>query len=495
MLQDSQSRQALLDVPAEEPQRDCPGWTPPPADYITEEDRLRRVSLHSGKAYRQTQRIHEAQKIAQAILQARHMKIIQDESGAYMVDTLTGELVEAGPGLARPERFAALLLLGAQLENHFTGLVFPAEDAPEEPPFETGGAIFTPSLRMDPNGMEGLRRRSRKRAVESVTRATKTLTNAERAACLKNWRGRRNWCREWFFLTLTMPHIEAAKNLPEIHRINRAFTLFRKTVPFELKVEGGIKSIEDKATSFGPHVHLHALLLMKYWEQADLKETWRRCLDKATRELTGQGLEADAPLIVDIRMVKPKGRTEGNSIALDDAISECVKYVTKPDDYAALSADTLMELLEVSRWPRMFELLGACRAPRMVKTAPHAPDDGLDADALLDREAVQGSVHTACISGDEQTGTQGQLFPAWADTLEMTTTPPTAPVDFGSDPDPPKTRPPTWRQLMDILPFDLWLTRIVERAKCARHFRARQLAAFYPNAALFTLTGVSLGAL
>jgi hypothetical protein len=459
---------------------------------------MRHMAMTTGKAYRQKIRIAEAQQIARAILHGRCMEIHQTrEDGAYMVDTLTGELVEGEAGTSRRERHAALMMLAAEDDNHFAGLQWPDDSEP----YELGGVAFMPSVRLDPNWIEAIRRRSRPLAREGAKRAEASLPTSQKVMRRLGWRGR----YEWAFLTLTMPHRTGAGSLDEIARINRAWTLFRKRTEFEKKVFGGIKAIENKLTIMGPHVHLHALILAKYWPHPLLKELWRECLDLATRELFGYGLAEDAELIVDIRMVKNHrkgaralgthelGEHDGNggAMSLEEALEECCKYITKPEDYASLPPDTLFELLEVARWPRMFELIGACRAPRTPKKGLPAP---VEPDPEVLREA-EGSVHTACISDGEERGTQGQLFTEWADTLQTATFPSTAPGAFDPEDDPPKDRPPTWRQLMDILPFGAWLTVMVERAKRARHFRAQQLCALYPNATLFALTGESLAAL
>lgn len=496
------TQSALLELPAALPSlagRPHPGWTIPPSDSILPEDRTRHMAMTTGKAARQKIRIAEAQQIARAILHGRCMEIHSTrEDGAYMVDTLTGEVVEGLAGDSRRERHAALMMLASEKGNHYAGLQWPDDSEP----YELGGVAFAPSVRLDPNWLEQMRRRSRKEAREGLKRAEAALPTTQKIMKKMGWRGR----FDWSFLTLTMPRITGARSLEEIARINRAWTLFRKRKEFEKKVFAGVKAIENKLTMMGPHVHLHALILAKYWPHPLLKELWRECLDLATREMHGFGIAEDSELIVDIRMVKNRrqgprsigshelGEHDGNggAMSLDEALEECCKYVTKPDDYASLPPDTLYELLEVSRWPRMFELLGAARAPRTPKKPLPALLEPLPE---LDREAGQGSLDTTCISDGGGKGLQGQLFVEWSDTLQTATFPASAPGAFDPEDDPPKGRPPSWRQLMDILPFGAWLTLMVERAGRARHFRARQLCAKYPNATLFALTGESLGAL
>ena len=64
---------------------------------------------------------------------------------------------------------------------------------------------------------------------------------------------------------------------------------------------------------------------------------------------------------VDVRAVREKGQPSTGEIGLTKAIKELTKYVTKASSWSDVSDNQLVEIAEVRRWPRRFELLGAWR--------------------------------------------------------------------------------------------------------------------------------------
>ena len=54
-------------------------------------------------------------------------------------------------------------------------------------------------------------------------------------------------------------------------------------------------------------------------------------------------------------------------------------------------------------------------------------------------------------------------------------------------------RPPTWRDLMDVMPFSDWLRVVVMRAERGRSFRMRWFSENHPEAVLVTLDGERFG--
>lgn len=458
-----------------EPETSCAPsvWYEPPTEQPYIGDRQREFCKHGPTASRQEVRRQEGLQLARALVQGLNHQIIVGKDGAMMVDTYSGEVVEGGPGECRAERFAALHWLAAQEGNHFTGILDMPDRDGNMVPVEVGGALATPSSRIDPNWMEVSSRRSRKVAKKAVKRAEATLPRIEKLKMEKGWRGRFAWA----FLTLTLSKIESAKTVLECQRYNRAWSLFRKLQAFSSRVWGGVKSIEDKLTVFGPHVHGHTLILAKYWEHAEIKEMWTTCVRIATREIYGIELPDDFKAIVDIRMVKKKLRPgDDRSMSMDDALNECVKYVTKPSDLTSLRAETLLELEEIQRWPRMFELLGKARESK-------------DARA---KAAQPGSLDTACIS-DGEAKAETEPLPFDPD-FSTAGTPLQAPEGGCLDPGKSerKPRPPTWRDQIETMSFSSWLARMVERVASARRFRAKWLCEAYPTGVLFTLEGRSL---
>jgi hypothetical protein len=64
---------------------------------------------------------------------------------------------------------------------------------------------------------------------------------------------------------------------------------------------------------------------------------------------------------VDVRAVREKGQPSTGEIGLTKAIKELTKYITKAASWSDVSDNQLVEIAEVRRWPRRFELLGAWR--------------------------------------------------------------------------------------------------------------------------------------
>jgi len=64
---------------------------------------------------------------------------------------------------------------------------------------------------------------------------------------------------------------------------------------------------------------------------------------------------------VDVRMVREKGRASVAEIGITSAVKELTKYITKSPTWEAVPDDHLVEMAEIMRWPRCFELLGAWR--------------------------------------------------------------------------------------------------------------------------------------
>jgi hypothetical protein len=119
----------------------------------------------------------------------------------------------------------------------------------------------------------------------------------------------------------------------------------------------------------------------------NLQDQWTDCITIAAREWgyviqwgAAEGCEAYSqyPLIdggaviqvqpttaekagVDVRPVREKGRASDAEIGIASVIKELTKYITKASSWDAVSDEHLVEIAEVKRWPRCFELLGEWR--------------------------------------------------------------------------------------------------------------------------------------
>lgn len=325
-------------------------------------------------------RIGESVDIGMALLGSGHDGAIDpiihlDSRGPCLVDRATGEVLEAEPGQGLALRCAVHHLIHADPDNHWIGAIHAKRgtayvDRQGQPTtIGLSGSLHTHSSRLCTDHMATLRLKSRRAARAAIALAESRISQAERLAQAEGW----NWRPFWAFLTLTLPRIEGATSLREIQRINRAWALFRKRDAFRLHARGGIKAIEDKLTVKGPHVHIHALALILRWDWMDIRREWAECVAIATAELYGIHLDladlVQGGAVADIRTVRPKVQDPDREITLEDAVDECLKYVTKPADLTQLSADTLLELELVERWGRMFEIFGCCREDHDGKLA------------------------------------------------------------------------------------------------------------------------------
>lgn len=370
------------------------------------EDALRSTLLTGPKAERQRQRQREGIAIAKGLSGAAVMNYRLDrlEDRPVLVDKETGEVIEAGPGEGRALRFAMMHLLGADAANHAVGVVKEVHEDGREELHEEAAAQTRHSSRLNTNYIEAMRRRNRKNARRAVLRSQGTMTPGEwhqhRHAHMRGRLG-------WGLLTLTLPRVDGMSPFLEVRRINRAMDLFRKRAAWTKHIRGAIKGVEMKLPVFmgtvGIHVHAHLLILSKWWDWLELRREWFACTAKATEEVYGVELDEEAleravegGVVTDIRTVRTKHH--GGEVDLEAALQETLKYITKPDDWEALVAagqvgrDLLLELEEIERWPRMFELMGGARE---VKASPSDPATA---------EGGRGFVHTACVNDGEVEG-------------------------------------------------------------------------------------------
>lgn len=419
-------------------------------------------------------------ELAQA-LAAAPVALVQLDGGPALVNIETGEPLED-----RAAAFAALLMLSAEERNHYAGLL----DGRDGATFLARGNLWRSSLRLDPTWMEALRRRSRKLAYRGISRMMDSLTAAERQARRYGWRHRLTLK----MLTLTMPHHAGTSSLDEVKRLNMALRLLMRRKWWQTTMAGGIKGVEDALDADGPHVHAHLLILSRFVDREILRHEWRECLELATRTVYGFGLAEDCQVIVDIRLVKRKG-AKADELSWEAAVQEITKYITKPGDLfrpdatgRRISRETLLELCEVSRWPRMFELLGRCR-----KGTSQAQESALAAAAAL------VSIHRAYLAGDPiriPKGIGWELVESWDPDLDGPEEKRKLIVEaLKREPGtgPQRIRPPSWRALLDILSLPEWLTIIVDRARRGRAFRLRQILEANPSAYLVMFDGKTFG--
>jgi hypothetical protein len=139
----------------------------------------------------------------------------------------------------------------------------------------------------------------------------------------------------------------------------KAWALLRKRKLFVESVRAGYRGIEfttNKTTGL-VHVHLHALLLSKFLRPSDVRAQWQDCITKAWQSF-GVSLRFPASGAV-IKIVHEL--TAKNSGSLDNAILETAKYCADGAAWASLSDNELIEIANLDRFPRLFEVVGEAR--------------------------------------------------------------------------------------------------------------------------------------
>jgi hypothetical protein len=194
------------------------------------------------------------------------------------------------------------------------------------------------------------------------------------------------------FVTLTMPKVSLSCT-QSIALLAHAWDLFRK-LDFTKNYFGGyVKSIEFTVRSDNSyHAHIHLLAISFFLPEKTLKRFWRRCLQSA---FAASGLDwrcetKDNSPVVNIKLVDN----------IEHALNEVCKYVTKSESWEKIPAAHLLEVANVKRWGRMFELAGrlkksaklikqrkeVIRQMRAESEAARVPENYLDTKYLTDGE-------------------------------------------------------------------------------------------------------------
>jgi hypothetical protein len=285
--------------------------------------------------------------------------------------------------LARCLAVADKLFICSRSENYWHGENLHTKDGDL---FDGVGTLWNCNERLCPSCLAARARRARSSARLAVMRP------APREGQL------------WRFVTLTMPTLPAARSplLNTLHVVARAWRLFSKREWWRNTVRAGVKGVEFtmgnpvgkewNADEHGYHVHLHLLVLSSWVEWRRLRSEWSDCLKLTWAEFgIDQGINTkDGMAVCDVRLVtnrQAKKRGTG-IISAEAAINEVAKYLTKSESWDKIPESQLVEVASLERWPRMFELLGECRAPakpRPVTSVPAvaSPDETVTVDERL----------------------------------------------------------------------------------------------------------------
>jgi hypothetical protein len=268
---------------------------------------------------------------------------------------------------------ASLMLQCAHLENawHADNLTNEFGEA-----FEGAGTLYACGVRLCAACMALRQKIGRKRAREGMGRVQ--LREGEK----------------WFLVTLTVPIVAAAvlSLFATMRVVYESWKHFTKHGTWGGMARASIKGVEFTlgkrhveegrawdALRDGYHVHIHLLAVARWIDAGTLRREWSKCLLRAwrARGITEGINTSDGQAVCHLRLVtNRKAKRSGSVISRDGAIFEVAKYITKAQSFLDIPEDQLLEVAAVRRWPRMFELLGDCRAARTKDGEPHESETG-----------------------------------------------------------------------------------------------------------------------
>jgi hypothetical protein len=260
------------------------------------------------------------------------------------------------------------------------------------------------------------------------------------------------------FITLTMPNLETDFETT-IKVLFRAFSLLKKREIFTQNVTGAIYGYENTVGAANHyHAHVHVLAWSRWINQSELAAAWTDCVEKACAKFGVSCVvnTSHGRMIVDIRLTRKKASGRG-TIAVDDALQEVCKYLTKGSDFEKIPVGELSRVEKVLQNRQMVGSYGECNARRGKAEA--AGTSGKEPEG-----AVFTSVHTTNVI-------DGAKVKQKRETL----------TEIGT------------RMILDGKREEF--RRLLKRKMQERRaFRKRQLALLYPMATFCTLSGAAWSA-
>jgi hypothetical protein len=248
------------------------------------------------------------------------------------------------------------------------------------------------------------------------------------------------------FVTLTMPKVNLSC-IETLNLLNRAWELFRK-LDFTKNYFGGfVKSTEFTVRSDRTyHAHLHLLAVSFFIPEKLIKKFWLNCVRTAFNE-SGVKFKSST-VVVNLKKV----------FSIENALSEVCKYITKSESWSEIPKSHLLEIANVRRFPRMFELTGRLKKiSQRIKAQKE-----FEKELRLERENVA------------KTG---------ADYLDKND------VNDGNNSKALAERRKNWRDLVRENGFDWYADELETQVTEAMRVRQEILAKKYPLATFKDLTG------
>jgi hypothetical protein len=248
------------------------------------------------------------------------------------------------------------------------------------------------------------------------------------------------------FVTLTMPKVNLSC-IETLNLLRRAWELFRKLDFTKNYFSGFVKSTEftvrnDKTY----HAHLHLLAVSVFIPEKLIKKYWLNCVRTAFNE-SGVKFKANA-VVVNLKKVD----------SIDAALNEICKYLTKSESWSAVPKAHLLEVANVARFPRMFEMTG-----RLKKTAQR-----IKAQKLFEKQ-LRAETKNAPNMGADYLDKNG--------------------VTDGNNPKVSSVRREHWRDLVPKIGYKRYAVELEAQVTAAVRVRQEILTKKYPLATFKDLTG------
>jgi hypothetical protein len=168
----------------------------------------------------------------------------------------------------------------------------------------------------------------------------------------------------WQFITLTAPKIKDAGLFIALQVFRRAWSLLRKRRWWKENVRGGIKNHEwttNEGAGYNAHLHLLVFGRLKF---GGLDYEWTECIKKAWSE---HGYEIEINTSDALAEVKRDTVSEGDRV-------KCVNYIFKAAAWDSVPDAHLVEIVELRRWPRLFEVFGDARKASVILDTSNLSD-------------------------------------------------------------------------------------------------------------------------
>jgi hypothetical protein len=270
-------------------------------------------------------------------------------------------------------------------------------------------------------------------------------------------------------ITLTMPQVFGSLLLTmKVQR--RAWDLMRKLKFTKIYLTSIIKGVEFTIRENGTyHLHSHLLVSGFFLEGYLFKHFWTECVRKAFEEF---GLEFKVDKFLDVKFQQ--------ITTIEEGLKEVCKYLTKSESWDKIPAAHLLEIAEIRRWDRMFEVSGNFRKTLSRLKAERALAEEVLSSYVKDKSTFTDSVARDLTYFNTDGITDGSVS--------------AASESFGiseeiSDKSSVKPKRVSWREVVKEQGLEKYLEIFYRQVEFTRNLRKLRLIIKYPDANFTDLDG------